>query len=445
MCEAPVDLSRGPIRVSESRRFLVHEDGTPFFYLGDTAWNLARGPDPDAVEQYLADRAQKGFTVVQMVALGSTWTAEKPNYRGELPFADRDPDRPVEGYWENVDFILDSIERRGMIAGFLPMWGIHVLRETRDGPNERFLFDAEPAGRYGEFIGRRYGHRPGLIWVLGGDIHSTTHVELWRALAAGLDAGAGRSIVQTFHPYGPSKSSTGLHDEQWLDVNMIQSGHSRRDFPNYELIAEDYALEPAKPTFDGEPCYEDMPVEFKPANGYFDDYDCRKAAYRAVFAGACGHTYGGNGLWQFCDDPEGVWFSPRRSWREALDLPGSGQMRHLRALIESRPFLSRVPDQGLLACEPGEGARHVQATRCAEGNYAMVYVPQAGQTVAVHLDPLAGEAANACWFDPRTGKVTTIAEGLPARGTREFVSPGQGPDWVLVLDDASRGFGPPGQ
>ena len=33
------------LKVSENQRFLVHEDGTPFFYLGDTAWELLHRRD----------------------------------------------------------------------------------------------------------------------------------------------------------------------------------------------------------------------------------------------------------------------------------------------------------------------------------------------------------------------------------------------------------------
>lgn len=31
-------LKRGPLRVSENRRYLEHADGTPFFWLADTWW-----------------------------------------------------------------------------------------------------------------------------------------------------------------------------------------------------------------------------------------------------------------------------------------------------------------------------------------------------------------------------------------------------------------------
>lgn len=36
-------LLRGDLRVSDNGRFLVHADGSPFFYLADTAWEMCTG------------------------------------------------------------------------------------------------------------------------------------------------------------------------------------------------------------------------------------------------------------------------------------------------------------------------------------------------------------------------------------------------------------------
>jgi hypothetical protein len=119
-------------------------------------------------------------------------------------------------------------------------------------------------------------------------------------------------------------------------------------------------------------------------------------------------------------------------------------MRHARRLIESRPVLDRVPDQGLLVSEAGSGAGHVRATRASDGSYAFVYVPT-GEPVTVDLGKLAGKAVTASWYDPRTGEGHRIGE-RPATGTAAFEAPsrGEGHDWVLVLDDAGREFAPLG-
>ena len=202
---------------------------------------------------------------------------------------------------------------------------------------------------------------------------------------------------------------------------------------------------PVKPVLDGEPGYEDHPESFNAANGYLNDYDVRKAAYWAVFAGACGHTYGCHDIWQFLDPAR---FAPvsaaRTSWQEALHLPGAGQMRHLRALIESRPFLTRIPDQSLLVSDPGLGGDHVQATRDAEGSYALVY-SASGLPFTLDLSRLSGSALAAWWYDPRTGQAQPGGRFVgAAQVTFTPPSHGEGRDWALVLDDDRRSFPPPG-
>ena len=130
-------------------------------------------------------------------------------------------------------------------------------------------------------------------------------------------------------------------------------------------------------------------------------------------------------------------------WYEAIDRPGAGQEQFLRALMESRPFFGRIPDQTLLASDEGQGGEHVRATRDAEGSYAFVYLPTP-RPVVIRMERLGGKRYQAWWYDPRTGQATAIDE-YPARGEQQFTPPSEGPDWVLVLDKVSQGFGPPGQ
>jgi hypothetical protein len=83
----------------------------------------------------------------------------------------------------------------------------------------------------------------------------------------------------------------------------------------------------------------------------------------------------------------------------------------------------------------------VQATRAGDGAYLMAYTP-GGEPFTTDLTAVSGQAVNAWWYDPRTGAATPIP-GV-ARGTHAFEPPSR-EDWVLVVDDAARGFGPPGR
>ncbi len=236
----------------------------------------------------------------------------------------------------------------------------------------------------------------------------------------------------TFHPPGGNSSSKFVHEEDWLDFNMIQSGHGIGE-KNFKKVENDYNLTPVKPVLDGEPRYEDHPKSFKPENGYFDQADIRQAAYWGVFAGGFGITYGHHSIWSMTIEP-GDYFI--MIWQQAIDRPGGGQMQYLRKLIESRPFLERVPDQNLIA-KQYPGYNHLQA--CRGKDYAFIYTP-AGLPIKIKMGIISGEKVKAHWYNPRNGEKIYIDE-FDNSGERVFRTPAQGRDndWVLILDDLESG------
>lgn len=439
------------LRISANRRFLIKEDGSPFFYLGDTAWLLYHRLTHEEVAAYLRARAQQGFTVIQTSLLGERQGLTEPNRYGHRPLEDDDPDRPNEAYLRHVDYVVDRAESLGLYIALAPAWGIYVVGGTPSYPAPR-LFTADSARRYGEFLGARYRHKSNVIWLVGGDREpvrdGVDYSDVWRALADGLRTGGQGTHLMTFHPPGGGRSSSlWFHQDEWLDFNMMQTGPRRRDWPNYETIARDYALTPTKPAMDGEPGYERAYAGRQPEDGRYTDYDVRKFAYWALFAGAHGHTYGCLEIWQFYvpDIPGRLPFNGAElPWQEAVPLPGALQMRHVRRLLESRPFLVRVPDQSIVLSDAGSGTDRIQATRGADGSYALLY-SAAGSPFTVDLGKLSGSRARAWWFDPRRGTASALGE-FPTAAPKEFVPPSSGPgnDWVLVLDAAARQFPVPG-
>lgn len=440
------------IEVSDNGRFLQYADGRPFFYLGDTAWELFHKLSREEAEHYLSDRAEKGFTVVQAVALAELDGVSTPNAYGHLPLTDMDPSRPLLGpgedddYWDHIDYIVDRANKKGICVGLLPTWG----RYWHDG---KPIFNADNAERYGRFLGERYKDAD-LIWILGGDRNpeNDAQKDVIRAMARGLREGDGGRHLITYHPTGWCGSAQFFHGEDWLDFNMRQNGHEV-EFMSYSKTAEDYNREPVKPVFDGEPLYEDHPVAFQAdRRGHSVSSDVRRAMYWDLFSGAFGHTYGHHSIWQMYDpDKSGGLNNPLMSWREALDRPGSSQMIHGRRLIESRPFFTRVPatdyviKPGSVATSmPGSGRYRFVATGDIDRTYAMIYAP-VGREFTVNKDAVRAAKVRAWWYDPRTGKAKCI--GVYDNAERTFVSPdpGEMTDWILVLDDASKKYPAPGK
>lgn len=433
------------LRVATSQRWLEYADGRPFFWLGDTAWELFHRTTREEADLYLGNRAEKGFTVIQAVALAEQDGLKTPNSYGRLPLVDCDPTKPAlgdNGYWDHVDYIVSQANAKGLLLGFLPTWG-------RYWQGKDSIFTPASARIYGQWLGARY-RDAGLIWILGGDrnIHTKADHELIAALAAGLRAGDGGNHLITYHPLGPGRSSDYFHQDEWLDLNMYQSSHAARDHDNGLFADHDYSLDPPKPTVDGEPRYEALRIGFYNQDVtrhlHFDDYDVRQAAWWSLLAGACGHTYGNNNIWQMWQPGRPPVIGANTPWQAALDHPGAFQMGHIRRLFESRPFTRLVPADEFVVDGPERGGGKIRAARANDGSFAFIYSPR-GETFSVEMSITAPQRVRASWYDPRYGAAFELHTGDNS-AIQSFVPPssGRGQDWVLVLDHADAGFPVPG-
>jgi hypothetical protein len=453
---SPAGAASSRLRVSDNKRFLVMDDGSPFFYLGDTAWELFHRLNREEADRYLKNRSEKGFTVIQAVALAELDGLNDPNPYGHRPLINNDPTTPdvKEGdgndYWDHVDYIVKKAGSLGIVIGFLPTWGDKWNLKWGVGPE---IFTPQNARIYGEWLGRRYKESPNIIWILGGDrpLDQDIHKEVIRALAHGLRQGDGGAHLMTLHPTGGESSSQSFHNDDWLDFNMRQNGHVVEFNPRYQATRTDYDRMPIKPVLDGEPIYEDHPIAFKAADfGHSVAADVRRPLYWDLFSGAFGHTYGHHSVWQMWQPGRKPVNNPLLPWYEAIDQPGASQMQYGRRLMESRPFLTRVPDDSLIvpadppSSVPGAGEKRFVATRDSLGSYAMVYAP-VGRSFKVKMGKISGGNVRAWWFNPRTGTSTSVGE-FADKGERQFTPPDKGEalDWVLVLDDATKRFGAPG-
>ena len=447
VCTAQAPLPQ--LKVSDNKRFLVTADGRPFFWLGDTAWELFHRATREEAERYLKKRADQRFTVIQAVALAEFDGLAVPNAYGHTPLRNNDPTQPNEDYFGHVDWVVAKANALGLYVGFLPTWGDKWNRRHGTGPE---VFTPENARQYGEWLGRRYKNA-GVIWIVGGDrpVETDAHREIVRAMARGLRTGDEGAHLITFHPSGGNSSSTPFHDDEWLDFNMRQNGHVAEFTGRYDQTRADYNRTPIKPVLDGEPIYEDHPISFDAKKlGHSIAADVRRPLYWDLFTGAFGHTYGHHSVWQMWTPARKPINNPLLPWEEALDQAGAAQMQHARTLIESRPFLTRVPDSEIIVTGnvptsvPGAGRYQFVGTRDAGGTYAMVYAP-IGRPFGVKMSVIAGPTVKAWWFNPRTGVATALGT-FANTGAHTFTPPDRGEllDWVLVLDDDSKKYPPPG-
>ena len=421
--------------ISANHRYLL-KDGKPFYWLGDTGWELFQRLTKEEADEYLKRRSEQGFTVIQAVVLAELDGLHTPNAYGDIPLIDDDPARPNEAYFKQVDYVIDKAKEYNINIALLPTWADKIYKDRwGKGPE---IFNVANAKIYGKWIGNRYKAKTNIIWILGGDRNprNKSDVAIWNAMGNGImEATNGKAII-SFHPQPcDSGSATWFHNEAWLGFNMFQNGHCR-DNNVYDKIQLAYNLKQKKPVIDGESLYEDHPVCFNVKDlGTSSAYDVRKYAYLDVFAGAFGNTYGCHDIWQFYSKKYEAVNGPHIFWQEAMNLPGANQMQYVRRLIESHPMLERVPDQSLIIENNYVPSERIQATRGSD--YAFIYTSE-GKSFTVILSKIKGNILQAHWYNPRDGK-TTNAVNI-SKGTKKFIPPssGYGQDWVLILDDASK-------
>jgi len=434
------------LKVSENHHYLTYADGKPFFYLSDTTWELFHRLNREEASHYLNNRAQKGFTVIQAVILAERNGLNDPNPYGATPLINNDPTQPNPAYFDHVDFIVNKAEAVGLFIGMLPTWGSYW---SMNNP-QKVIFNPDNARHFCRYLGKRYRDKP-IIWILGGDhnIHQEKEQQIIEAMARGLKLGDGGNHPITYHPRGPGFSSDYFHHADWLDFNMIQSSHGAHDHDNGLFVEHDYHLQPPKPTLDGEPRYETIPVGFYfdgvNRHDRFDDYDVRQAAYWALLAGACGHTYGHNSVWQM--------YTPKRQavlwasvhWRDALDHPGAFQMGLLRRLFESRPFQKLIPKQSIILDGPQTGGGKIRAALASDNSFAFIYSPR-GEKFTIDKSWLQTDRANEIWYDPRYG-ISNKIHSSDTKGIQTYTPPthGRGCDWILIIEDAHKNFPMPGK
>lgn len=448
-CVCAISNAKCKILVHPENRFLMYDDGRPFFWLGDTAWQMFHRHTKESAKIYLQDRAYKGFNVIQGVCLAEHGGLSSPNAEGEWAFLDKDFTVPNDEYFSHIRYIVNLADSLGLMVGLLPTWGDKFNLKWGPGP---VIFDTEEkAEKYGEYIGKLFADKDNVIYILGGDRPADGCENIIRAMAKGIAIGiCGREdydcCLMTYHPWGGTSCTRWFTDEKWIDFYMQQNGHPY-DVPLWERISGDYHnIKPVRPVLDGESLYDEHAIDFDmEKNGVSTDYHTRRYFYHEVFSGACGHTFGSTGVWQVWDPdkykPAGNVFT---GWQESLGRIASYQMGYGKELMLSRPYFSRIPDQSILN-EEYDHLEKITATRDRDGKYAFIYTER-GKPIDVNLTTIGkGKKVRAWWFDPRSGR--SINLGLFKKSESVVFTPmtqGQGNDWVLVLDDPAMRYGPPG-
>ncbi len=422
-------LQHGPVRVSKDGRYFEHADGTPFFWLVDTVWNGALLSDDAGWQNYLDDRVAKKFSGAQIVI--TQWRASYANAEGQVAYTGFDNIEIHPEFFERIDRRINEINAKGLVAVPVVLWG---LGEEEYTPGK---LPVDQAVRLARYIVSRYQANH-VVWFLGGDsAYDGENGERWKRIGRAVFGGREHAPV-FLHPRGMHWPWDDFTNEPWLSALGYQSGHGD-DAPTLRWIhsgppAQNWEKPPPRPVINLEPPYEDH-VAYQ-SHKRQTAYNVRRATYWSLLnAATAGSSYGAHGVWSW-QTTAGVPLNHERSgeakpWQQAIQLPGSTQMRYVAEVFESLPWWRLRPAPSLLAKQPGanDPARFVSASLSADNDAAVFYLPVGG---AIELSAaLPPGLSHAEWFDPRTG------ESQPAQRTGNGYRAPDQQDWVLVLHAAA--------
>jgi hypothetical protein len=178
-----------PLKVSPNHRYFVDANDVPFYWLGDTQWDLFRDFTLEDTKSALVDRAAKGFSVIQVMVLG-VHGGTTPNVYGEQPFINDNPDTPNEAYFKRVDSIVKTADKLELVLV------IGIYHQAEDYSR---LITTNNAARWARWLGHRYRNCDNVIWTTY-PTATNSFLPIARELAAGLLDGSGGRQLITVHP-----------------------------------------------------------------------------------------------------------------------------------------------------------------------------------------------------------------------------------------------------
>jgi hypothetical protein len=432
-----VHYKRGPLKVAEDGRHFQHADGTPFFWLGDTWWMglCKRLSWPDGFQTLAADRLQKGFTVVQIVAglypdmePYDPRGANEAGYPWEPDFARINP-----AYFDMADVRMQHLADQGLVACVVGFWGYFIPR-----------MGMAKVKQHWRYLIARWGAYP-VVWCLAGegtmpyylsktkDQDAETQKHGLTELARYVRATDPRRHPITIHP---SKSSRlCVDDPTVLDFDMLQTGHNdRQSVPNtIETVNQSLAATPKMPVLIGEVCYEGIAEASRQEVQRF-------MFWSALLGGTGGHTYGANGIWQVNTRQQPYGLSPHGhswggpAWDIAAQLPGSGQLGLAKGLLTRYSWWKLEPRPELI--EPRWSATDYWQPFAGQipGEAVIAFSPSGFKPVAFkNLD--AATTYRGFFFNPSDGTEVPM-ENVHPDSSGSFKPP-EFPifrDWVMVLE-----------
>ncbi len=438
----------GFLKVSTNKRYFVYNDGTPFFYLGDTHWlyiherfNSSNVKGIPSEFKYIVDkRAAQGFTVYQTEAIQQPHGQNSKSGGGKhdgkdeesyCNFRDGFDDNDIAGF-KNIDRKFAYIADKGLVnANSSICWAL----DPAEFPN---VYTVAYMSKLGKYWAARYGAYP-VLWTIAQEIDKNMYnhfdsisINKWFSAAKAISDNDAYHHPLTAHMENTS-FTTALNSwwgnkayHNWWAIQWQEGINS-----DIITIAKDFwTYSPAKPSVLYESPYEGFWTDAKGARG---------VGYKAFQSGIYGYGYGANGVWNdlYSNNPPDYgtdYEMPLRylRWYDGANLLGAAQLRLFKKFYSSIEWWKLVPrfDDNSWS-DFADKSQSLIATNGQKVYVVYFYnrVPSTGTLKNMEKNV----SYTAKWFNTRNGAYTFIKTFKTNNGTWTIPDKPDSEDWVLLV------------
>ncbi len=394
--------NKGGIRARASHPYhFEHQDGTPFWWMGDTMWKAGQKDSAEKLDRstflhYVDVRASQGFNYIH----SNMGASNASNEGGSI--WDGTPGQKIRpSYFQEIDTRVNYMNSKGITVGYMPAWA----QDWDDyGETERL--------RYARYVVARYSAY-NVVFIVSGEYNET------------LTADAYRKIGQEIHKTDPHARMIAIHS-----TNSVETfaGESWMGFGDYQQIYSSLhtailnARDHNKPVVNAEYAYflrdqdGDGTVD-KPNSATLEQI--RNATYDIVMAGGYFVTGWGTTYYGGYRDPGPF------DVDAAKNDPWEDDVQHVKKILTNMEWWKLQPNDGLLS---GSGTRYCLAEI---GRQYLAYVRGNSGTNSLSLGGAPSATYAVQRFDPRNGTYTSLADYT---GTGPVtLAPPDSQDWIFAL------------
>ncbi len=426
-------FKHGYLKVSDNNRYLTYNDGTPFLWIGETAWAAVMNATYEEWQEYINARKQQGFTVIQIFSIRD-WAGETDAY-GNTPFFNNDLHRANPIFWQEYERKVQYVNQQDMLV--LVVGLMEPLRRYPSIKQVTPFVRNQVARLMGNHVifspsfdsGWRMETLADTIGKVISDVsslhlitqHTDTDIEVAEKFFykpyldfSGMQSGAGWYMKEE------------LVDGKKKHIFTIDPDTAAMKLLNWGKIL--YGKQPNKPVVNLEARYDnDINQEQLPRLP-------RSCGYWSFLSGCCGYSYGCAGIWNWSIHRFGNANDVQASnwhWRKALYMPSANDMTNMASFFSNVKWWELKPYSEDIVQQSSRWIDKMVFAKSDDNSLGVAYLP-ANNCIELKYESTAGFNTYQ-WFNPSTGEYKSKHK-IGQNRNKIFTKPIDWEDAILLLN-----------